>query len=235
MARMKLETKLTKGSIKDHFSYSLWKYVVAAVLAFFAVDMFYIQTAYHPPEHLRIDVYVRSATATQDSVNAFLEPVWKSTVPEMETVESVVMLPLGENDYMAQVQLLTYLAAHQGDIYMLSAADFKQFAAQGAFIPLETLVAEGEIDTDGIDVTKGYVTLVGSDEAGNDVLMGSHLFGIPTDSLAGFTSCGIDNGNMFLSITQSNENDENVIPFFSALIEAAKPADDSIVSEEAAK
>ena len=228
---MKLETKLTKSRLKDHFSYGFWKYIVATVLVIVAVDLLYIQTAYRSPEHLRIDFYLQSATAAQEKVDAFLEPIWKSAVPQMETVESVIILPLGEDDYMSQVQLLTYLAAEQGDIYLLSTADFKRFAAQGAFIPLETLVADGTINAEGIDLGKGYVTLVDSDEEGNEVLVESHLFGIPADDLHGFLASEVNNRNMFLSITYNNNNDENVIPFFSALIDAVKVADTETVSE----
>ncbi len=217
---MNIRTPVTKERLKTHFTYSLWKYLVVIACSLFCWSLVYAQTAYRSPQDKRIDVYVKSSTVTEELMDSFFEPIWKNVVPDMELVSGVTLLSTSDNtDYYSQMQLSVYIAAGEGDIYILPAADFKSFAAGGAFIALDNLVADGTIDVTGIDTASGRVTIADEDTGTSE----THLYGIPLDSLYGFIDgMQLDNRSMVAAIMVNNRNDENVIPFFNALIQAGR-------------
>ncbi len=217
---MNIRTPVTKERLKTHFTYNLWKYLVVIACSLFCWSLVYAQTAYRSPQDKRIDVYVKSSTVTEELMDSFFEPIWKSVVPDMELVSGVTLLSTSDNtDYYSQMQLSVYIAAGEGDIYILPAADFKSFAAGGAFIALDDLVADGTIDVTGIDTASGRVTIADEDTGTSE----THLYGIPLDSLYGFIDgMQLDNRGMVAAIMVNNRNDENVIPFFNALIQAGR-------------
>lgn len=222
---MKLATPLTKKRIRDHFIYNFWKYLLSAALCIFLWNMIYIQTEYRPPENKRIDVYVQTAQVTADEIDSFLKPVWNDAVPDMELVRSVVLMMSGGADYMSNMQLVTYLTAGEGDLYMLTAADFKRFAAQEAFLPLEQMVESGEIDATGIDTRSGWVTSQQTHEEDDKTVYTTeqHLYGIPAHNLKRFEKeLGMCTDDLYIAVSVSNGNEDNVIAFLSYLIQWAQ-------------
>jgi len=159
---MKLRTKLSWHEVRNHLRYQGWLYLLFCVLAFGLTSLVYTQTAYRPPQDRRIDLYIRSSSAELEQVNAFLEPVWRQAVPEMELVNAVLLMSAGgANDYYADMQLVTYIAAAEGDIYMLPSSEFKRFASQGAFVALDDAIRDGRVDVSNLSLAAGLVKLVG--------------------------------------------------------------------------
>lgn len=222
---MKLRTKLTWAEVRHHLQYHAWLYLLLVVLSFGLTNLIYAQTAYRPPQSARIDVYIQASGADTDQVNAFLEPIWKEAVPEQELVNAVTLMSGGgENDYYANMQLVTYIAAAEGDIYMLSSTDFKRFASQGAFVALDELIEQGKLNTEGIDLAPGRVRLVDSNEQGEAVVVGEPIqFGIPARELYAFaTELLIDNRDMVLAVAVNSGNEEATLTFLDALIQHTK-------------
>ena len=216
---MSISTPITKEAIKTHFTYSSWKYLLLCACAIFGWSLIYTQTAYRSPQNKRIDVYIKSSTVTEDLMTSFFEPIWKDVVPEMELVSGTTLMASSSDDYYSQMQLTVYISAGDGDIYVLPSSDFKSFASSGAFLPLDDLVESGAIDVSGLDVSAGRVTVV-DEEAGTSE---THLYGIPTDALYGYMDgLQLDNRGTVMAILYNNQNDENVIPFFNALIQAGR-------------
>lgn len=216
---MKLSAPLTKETLRNHFRYNWWKHVLIVILSFFLWDMFYIQTAYHPPENKRIDIYVQSAITDPEALDAYLYPLWQESVPDMELVSSTVLIPGGAQDYYSNIQLTTYIVTGQGDIYMLPASEFKRFAAQGSFVALEDYKDSGQIAAQNLDWDRGYVTYIETDYDEKIVSSELHLYGIPCDSLTGFQEAGVPTDNMVLSVAVNSGNEENCIRFLNALIQ----------------
>lgn len=219
---MNLKTPVNKETIRQHLAYSTWKYAVLLIVAVFGWNLVYTMTAYRSPEDKRIDVYIQSVTVTPEIVDEFLKPIWESAVPEMETVQSAT-LSVGD-EYTTTMQITTYVAAGEGDIYLLTEEYFKQLASQGALLELDALVEQGMLDVSGIDTAAGCVTVPSAyDEKDNPTAYERHLFGVPLQSLYGFmTEAQIDNRSLYAAIMINNQNDENVIPFFNAFIQAGR-------------
>lgn len=219
---MRIQTPVNRDNVRTHFTYSGWKYlllVCAALLIWMIFDMTRPQVG----ESERIDVYVQSNIANAEVIDAFLKPIWDSAAPDMKLVDSVA-LTVGD-EYTTNMQLSTYVFVGEGDIYFLTETYYKSLAAGGGLLQLDELVADGSIRTDGkTDLQKGYVTVVTeTDDQGNAAATEQHLYGIPLDTYYGFMSgMQIDNRGMYACILVANKNDENVIPFFSALLEAGE-------------
>ena len=228
---MRIKTPVNRETLKHHMTYGLWKYALMAVCVVMGWSLIYTTTAYRSPQDKRVDVYIQSSTASAELVNSFLEPIWKETVPEMETVNGVVMAVI--DDYTTSMQMMAYMAAGEGDIYFLTEQYFKSFATQGSFLELEGLVESGQIDAGGADLTKGYVTYVEEyDDQDRPVKTSRHLFGIPLDSFYGYMGgMQLDNRGMYAVITVNNQNDENVIPFFNALLQAGQGEKEEWITE----
>ena len=218
---MQLRTRLTREALRTHLQYFKWIYLLLIAVSIGLVNLIYIQTAYRPPKDKRIDLYIQSGTADQDLVNAWLKPLWQQAVPEQELVEANLLIGGGgEMDYYANVQLATYLQAGEGDIYLLQAAHFKRLAAQGVFVDLAPAIAEGILDTKGIALDAGKVTLVTQNEAGEAVAKGpSQLFGIPAAALHGLqTELNILNQDLVLAVARNSGNEQASLVFLNALI-----------------
>lgn len=217
---MKIKTTLTKQRLRTHFTYHLWKYLLAAALTVFCVNLLYTTTTYRSPENLRVDIYMQSSTATQEKADAFMKDVWQRAVPDMETVSTILLTAGSTDDYYSNMQLSVYLMAGEGDLYALSTEDFKRFAAQGVFIDLTPYVESGALNVEGIDLSSGYVTLL--DDDGNPTETKS-LFGIPLYTLYGYMDgMGLDNRDLVIAVTTFSQNEENVIAFLNELIQSGR-------------
>ena len=218
---MLISTPLTKKKISDHLTYHGWKYVLILLASIFGWNLIYTQTAYRVPQDKRIDVYIKSATTTQEVCDAFLEPIWKETVPEMELVSSALIS--AANDYTSTMQMTVWIAAGDGDIFILPSADFKNYASNGAFAPLQKYVDDGTLQVDGVDLSAGRVAVAtGQDENGNAVYDEAlQLFGIPLYTYYGYMDgMSLDNRDMVMCVLANNRNDANVFPFMNALLQA---------------
>ena len=228
---MRIKTPINRETLKHHINYGLWKYALMAVCVIMGWSLIYTTTAYRSPQDKRVDVYIQSNTASVELVNAFLEPIWKETVPEMETVNGVVLTTI--DDYTTSMQLMTYMAAGEGDIYFLTEQYFKSYASQGGLLELDGLVESGLLDAGEADLSKGYVTMVEEyDEQDRPISTARHLYGIPLDTFYGFMGgMQLDNRGMYAVITVNNQNDENVIPFFNALLQAGQGEKEDWITE----
>lgn len=217
---MKIKTPLEKKRLRTHFAYNSWKYLTVVLASIFGWNLIYTMTAYRSPEHLRVDLYIQSATADNETVDAFLKPVWDECIPDMETVSAVLLTTSTSEDAYATMQLSVYIMAGEGDIYILSTEDFKNYASQGAFIDLTTYVENGMLNLDGIDVSAGYVATV--DDEG--VPTGEkQFFGIPAYTLDGFKSgMNVNNNDLVIGVTAFSNNEENVIKFLDGFIDATR-------------
>ena len=214
---MKIRTPLTRAKLRTHITYYFWAYLLIVAGSIFAWNLLYTVSAYRSPEDKRIDIYMQAPYVSTEIAQAFVKPIWDERVPDTETVETI-MLSGDSQDYYTGMQLTVYLMSQEGDIYLLSSADFKTYASQGFFLDLSPFVADGRLNTEGIDLSAGYVAL--TDE--NGLPVGERkLFGIPLSSLYGYMNgMGLDNRDLIACVTVYNGNEENVIKFLDGFLEA---------------
>jgi hypothetical protein len=200
-----MKTPINAETLRHHFTYSWWKYVLVLIAGIFLVNLIFTVTAPRIPEDKRVDFYVYGLSDSE-SLNAYMEKVRSEKMPDMQSMTSLTMFP---NDAYGPMQLMTYMSAQEGDVFLLPRDEFLSYASSGAFLPLEDdEELMGIFNEAGIDLRRGWRTLSDSDE--------THLYGIPADVLPGLNAlCYADNG--FLTVTVYNGNQENVMKFLRIL------------------
>ena len=206
---MSLQMPITKRKITHHFQYAIWMYILLAALALFGWNLLYSTTRYRPPEDRKVEFYAQANLNAEEPLKALAAQIHEEVIPEMEEV-TVTMMSISD-DYYGDMQLMVWISAAQGDIYMLNKDYFKRFAASGAFMDLQPLADNGQLNTEGLDLSGGTVRQSDSDITG--------LYGIPADGLTGFTDYLVDPADMVLSILYNNGNDENSVKFLNYLLE----------------
>ena len=200
-----MKTTLTKKTIRDHFAYHWWMYLLAAVLSFVLVDITLSVTVPRVPEDKKVDLYICGVIDT-DGLSARLEEIRASDLPEQEEINAYTILM---DDNYGAMQLTTYLAAGEGDIYLLPREEFLNISASGALVALETQEDLMNLFTEkGLDLRRGWRTLRDSDE--------THLYGIPASFLTGLTEYAYYSEDSLLCVVSNNKNEENVMTFLYA-------------------
>ena len=200
-----MKTPINSETLKNHLTYSWWKYLAVLIAGTFLVNLLFTVTAPRIPENKKIEFYIYGLSDSE-SLNAWMEQV---RVTEMPDMESMVSNTFYQDSTYGPMQLMTYFAAQEGDLYLLPRDEFISYSAGGAFMPLEDDEELMAIFNEaGIDLRRGWRTLSESDE--------THLYGIPVDVLPGLYSlCYAENG--YLSVLSCGGNDENTLKFLRIL------------------
>ena len=189
-----MKTPLTSARLKQHLTYNWWKYVLAAILAVGLVDMLYTFTAYRPPRDKTVSFYIYGLM-DETALTEYMENVRQTEMPDMEEMKPLMLL---EDDTYGPMQLMTYMAAGEGDVYLLAREEFLNYASSGSLIPLEDdaeLIAL--FDSAGVSLQSGWRR---DTEAGE-----THLYGIPLEKLPGLTRYAYaKDGYLCLVITSQN-------------------------------
>ena len=198
---------ITKERIRNHFHYAWWQYVLLVCLAVFGWNQLYTTTRYRSPESLKVEWYCQGLvdTQAQEELDALMEQLRLELFPEMEEVTVAYDQTYGD------MQLMVWVSAGQGDLYMLEREQFENLASAGAMAPLTPYIESGALQTGEIDLTAGYVT---DPETGEKYLMG-----VPTDSLTGLQAYGIDPEGHVLSLLSNGGNLDNTVKLMQWLID----------------
>ena len=200
-----MKTPINSRTLKQHLAYSWWKYLLVAVLAFGLVDLLYSVTAYRSPADKRVEFYVYGQM-DQEKLTAYMENVRKT---KMEDMEVMTPLQLLDDGYYGSMQLMTYMAVGEGDVYLLPRDEFVTGASGGSFLPLEEdkeLMAL--FDEAGISLQNGWRK---NTETGEN-----HLCGIPQNKLPGLSRYATATDG-YLCVIVNGGNDANALKFLRIL------------------
>ena len=200
-----MKTPINSRTLKQHLTYSWWKYLLVAVLAFGLVDLLYSVTAYRSPADKRVEFYVYGQM-DQEKLTAYMENIRKT---EMEDMEVMTPLQLLDDGYYGSMQLMTYMAVGEGDVYLLPRDEFVTGASGGSFLPLEEdkeLMAL--FDAAGISLQNGWRK---NTETGEN-----HLCGIPQNKLPGLSRYAKATDGYLCAIVNGG-NDANAPKFLRIL------------------
>ena len=202
---------ITRNRVRNHFHYFWWQYVILIVASFFLWNLLYNMTHYRSPEHLKVEWYYEGAVSyeSQERLDQLLHQLTPELFPDMEEVTFTVV---GVDANYGAMQLMVWMSAGQGDLYMLGTDNFKSHAASGAMVDLQPYVDNGTLHVDGIDLSKGYVR---NEETGE-----KHLYGIPAASLTGLREeYGLEPENTYMSLLITGGNTDNTIKLMNWLLD----------------
>ena len=82
-----MKTPITKARLKHHLTYNLWKYALVLIFSLLGWNLIYTTTAYRPPENKKVDVYISASSGDQDAMDAYLENIRQTEMPDMEQMQ----------------------------------------------------------------------------------------------------------------------------------------------------
>ena len=163
-----MKTPVNGDTIRQHMTYSWWKYVITAVLVVFGVNLLYAVTTYRSPEDKKVLLYIYGY-GDETALRSYMSSVREEKMPDMEEMNALI---LTTDSTYGPMQLTTYIAASEGDVYILPRDHFISLASDGAFLELEgdeTLLAM--FTEAGASLQSGWRRETESGE--------THLYGIP--------------------------------------------------------
>ncbi|MDD3410204.1 MAG: hypothetical protein PHY12_05270 [Eubacteriales bacterium] len=207
---MSLHMPITKKRIRNHLQYSFWKYAILVIVALFGWNLIYTTTRYRPPEDKKVEFYVSGyagALASQDRLQELMDAIHQEVLPDME---EVTYTTLTQDETYGDMQLMVWISAAQGDVYLLDQSQFENMAGNGAMLELQPFIEDGALHVEGVDLKKGYVK---DAETGEKA-----LYGIPADTLTGLNDYNLVTEKKVLCVLAQNGNDENSIKFLDYLL-----------------
>ena len=213
-----MRTTVNRRTLKQHLTYNWWKYILFLLIGIFGVDLLYTVTNPRIPDDKKVDFYIYGSVDLEN-LEAYTEKVRSEEMPWLEKIQLVTLYM---DDQYGPMQLMTYIAAGEGDIYMLPREKFLSLASEGAFVPLEEETELMET-LSGVDLQRGWRK---NTETGEN-----HLYGIPQDKIPGFLNYAYSE-NGFLCVLHSNKNEENSKMFLNILCRDMLHSDGSASAEE---
>lgn len=193
------------------------------VLAIFGWSLIFTTTAYRAPRDKRLDVYFVTDLVPEETLNWFEEQI----MARYDEVEDTNCLSIvySETDYYGSMQMSTYMAAQEGDIYIMDRERFDTLKDQEGFTVLNAAIEEGTLNLRGIDTTLSTV---------KDAQGAPCVVAVPAAELYGLQDLQIDNRDLYICIMAYSPNQDEAIDFANWMIEtmlAEKP--EWLVEQEA--
>ena len=87
-----MKTVLTRQSLRNHFIYHAWMYVLAALLAFGLVDLTLAVTTPRVPNDKKVELYVYGVIDSEN-FSAYLEELRAEYLPEQQAITCYEIMP----------------------------------------------------------------------------------------------------------------------------------------------
>ena len=100
--------RITKKWLKNHMTYSWWKYAVLAAVCILGVNLVFTMTAYRVPEEKKVEVFVLNGYTDSVAMQETLWPAFSALYPEQEEL-TVMNVNLSGNDTYGPMQFATYI------------------------------------------------------------------------------------------------------------------------------
>jgi hypothetical protein len=156
------------------------------------------------------------------------------TMPLFPEVEDITFqhISIGSSDdYYAQMQLSTYIGAREGDLFLMTSDQFRIFAEQGLFMPLDEYISSGIIDVTNIDTSALTFTLDGEYTTSGESVSG--IYGVSAAGLYGLMDLGIDNRRLDFGITAYSGNPDDIARMINWFItEYTQPKPDWLIETD---
>ena len=152
------DNRLTKKRLKNHFAYNWWKYALSAAVSAMLVSIVFAVTAYRPPAEKKVELYVLNGYIDAETFQRDFWPELQARKPEQEELTVLNINLTDSSNIYAPMQFSTYVAAQQGDLFLISRDEMRRITADGAqeaLVELTGYLDSGVIDADGMDLKNG--------------------------------------------------------------------------------
>ncbi len=210
------DNRLTSKRIKNHLTYSWWKYLLCTVLCVMGVDLLFAVTAYRPPADKQIELYLCNGYADALTLEETLWPELLARYPEQEEL-AVLNIDLTAGDIYAPMQFAAYVAAQQGDVCLLPENEVQRMAGDdmaSVFVNLTPYIESGVIDVSGLGDAQDVLVPAAD---------GTGVYAIAVDALQGLGAYGCDPSGGMLCVMNYGGNLDTAAGMVGMLIELFLP------------
>lgn len=200
-----MKTPVNARTLKQHLTYNFWKYLLIAAVAFGLVSLLYPMTEHHSPADKKVEFFVYGVMDEQ-GLTEYMSTVMQSEMSDMEVMAPRLLLDDGNYGPM---QLVTYMAVGEGDLYLLPKDEFVSVASSGGLVPLED-------DAELMDFFNGAGIQLQSGWRRNTETGETHLYGIPQSKLPGLSNYAYAKDG-YLCVTEMGGNVDNTRKFLRIL------------------
>ena len=205
--------RLTKKRLKNHWAYSWWKYALAAAVSAMLVSVVFAVTEYRPPDDKKVEFYVLNSYMDTETMQADFWPQLQAKKPEQEKLTVININLTDSSNIYAPMQFSTYVAAQQGDLFLISRDELLKITADGAdevLVELTDYLESGAIDAQDIDLVKGTL------DRGDGT---TAVYAIPADTLTGLSQYGNNPKDSLLCIPQYTQNADSAAALIELMLE----------------
>ena len=207
-----MKTPITPARLREHLSYSWWKYLLAAAGCCLLWNLVFAVTAPQVPEDRKLDVYFY-AYGNAEAAQAWFDGVREKEFPDQK-ISVEFILP---DDAYGSMALTARVFAGEGDLMILPRSVFQTYSGEGLFIPLEEMPdIPAACEAAGVNLERGW--RMNTDEGVR------HLYGIPLAGLDTLRSWIAADSDCYLSIRVRNGNDENAAALLRTILREMLPA-----------
>ena len=145
------DNRLTKKRLKNHFAYNWWKYALSAAVSAMLVSIVFAVTAYRPPAEKKVELYVLNGYIDAETFQRDFWPELQARKPEQEELTVLNINLTDSSNIYAPMQFSTYVAAQQGDLFLISRDEMRRITADGAQEALVARAKRAMIRRGGVD------------------------------------------------------------------------------------
>ena len=207
------ENRLTKKKLKNHFAYSWWKYALAAAVSAMLVSVVFAVTEYRPPAEKKVEFYVLNSYIDTETMQVDFWLLLQARKPEQEKLTVININLTDSSNIYAPMQFSTYVAAQQGDLFLISRDEMLKITSDGAeeaLVELTPYLESGAIDAGDIDLAKGTL------DRGDGT---TAVYAIPADTLTGLSQYGNNPKDSLLCIPQYTQNADSAAALIELMLE----------------
>ena len=195
------DNRLTKKRLKNHFAYNWWKYALSAAVSAMLVSIVFAVTAYRPPAEKKVELYVLNGYIDTETFQRDFWPELQARKPEQEELTVLNINLTDSSNIYAPMQFSTYVAAQQGDLFLISRDEMRRITADGAQEALVELT--GYLKNGTLDRGDGTTA----------------VYAIPADTLTGLSQYGNDPKNSLLCIPMYTKNADSAAALIGLMLE----------------
>ena len=207
------DNRLTKKRLKNHFAYNWWKYALSAAVSAMLVSIVFAVTAYRPPAEKKVELYVLNGYIDAETFQRDFWPELQARKPEQEELTVLNIDLTDSSNIYAPMQFSTYVAAQQGDLFLISRDEMLKITSDGAhesLVELTPYLENGAIDAEDIDLAKGTL------DRGDGT---TAVYAIPADTLTGLNAYGNDPRDSLLCIPMYSKNADSAAALIELMLE----------------
>ena len=207
------DNRLTKKKLKNHFAYNWWKYALSAALSVMLVSVLFAVTEYRPPDDKKVELYVLNDYIDTETFQQDFWPLLQAEKPEQEKLTVLNIDLTDSSNIYAPMQFSTYVAAQQGDLFLISREEMLKITADGAqdaLLELTTYLDDGTIHADGVDLAKGTL------DRGDGT---TAVYAIPADTLTGLGRYNNKPQDSLLCIPMYTKNADSAAALIELMLE----------------